>query len=297
MISVADTHADIDTFVRLRRHETLSLHHLCQGIHILDCHWLLPRNKRALMQRPTAAEMQKRQSMLYELIYYIFDSIMIPLLRTNFYATESVAFRNRTIYFRQDDWNTITLPILEKLKAGCFTTLNKNEAISIMNGRDFGYSYVRLLPKLNGVRPIVNLRRRSVKIDRNKSESQQLVQQQQSINNILNITFHVLNYEKRSDLNRLGSSVFGAQDVYERLFDYKEKVLTSNKGALPRLYFVKVDVACAFDSIDQEKLLEIVQDIVSHVSGNEGLMINDLVANDQPFTGSLCDPEVLSDYG
>jgi len=211
-------------------------------------------------------EMKKRQSLLYELLYYLFDSLLIPLLRTNFYATESAAFRNRTIYFRQDDWNAITLPLLERLKAGCFTSISKNEAIGIMSGRDFGYSYVRLLPKQTGVRPIVNLRRRSVKLDRNNRDSNQVVQQQQSINNILNVTFHVLNYEKRSDLSGLGSSVFGAQDIYEKVIKYKTGLLKLWRGTLPRLYFVKVDVACAFDSIDQEKLLEIVNNIVRHVS-------------------------------
>lgn len=259
---------DVDTFVRLRRHETLTLHHLCHGFRLLDCHWLLPRNKRALHQRPTASEMQKRQSLLHELVYYIFDSLLIPLLRTNFYATESAAFRNRTIFFRQDDWNSITQPILEKLKEGCFTTISKNEAVGIMSGRQFGYSYVRLLPKLNGVRPIVNLRRRSIKIDRNiNSESgSQVVQQQQSINNILNVTFHVLKYEKRCNVGSMGSSVFGAQDIYERLYGYKNALLERHSGQLPTLYFVKADVACAFDSIDQGKLIEIVQDIICHVS-------------------------------
>lgn len=208
--------------------------------------------------------MKKRQSLVYELLYYVFDSVLIPLLRTNFYATETTAFRNRTIYFRQDDWNTITYPILEKLKDEHFTSISKNEAIGIMSGRDFGYSYVRLLPKLNGVRPIVNLRRRSVKIDRNK-DLNQFVRQQQSINTILNVTFHIFNYEKRSNVDNLGSSVFGAQDIYEKMRSYKATLLECHNGTLPKLYFVKVDVACAFDSIDQEKLLEIVQDIICHV--------------------------------
>lgn len=203
--------------------------------------------------------------MLHELLYYLFDSFLIPLLRTNFYITDSTAFRNRTIYFRQDDWNTITLPLLEKLREECFTSISKNEAVGIMSGRDFGYSHVRLLPKHNGVRPIVNLRRRSVKIDRNR-ELNQVVQQQQSINNILNVTFHVLNYEKKSHANVLGSSVFGSQDIYERIQSYKATLVKRWPHALPRLFFVKVDVACAFDSIDQEKLLAIVRDILRHVS-------------------------------
>lgn len=35
----------------------------------------------------------------------------------------------------------------------------------------------------------------------------------------------------------------------------------------PRLYFVKVDVQACFDTIEQSKLLEIIKDAISEVSG------------------------------
>ncbi|CAG8798653.1 15348_t:CDS:2, partial [Racocetra fulgida] len=54
----------------------------------------------------------------------------------------------------------------------------------------------------------------------------------------------------------LGGSVFHLNDIYERLKDFKQK-LDGNE-----LYFAKVDVQCCFESMDQEKVLEIVKDVL-----------------------------------
>ena len=248
----------INAFVSARRFETLNLHHIAQGIRITDCHWLLPANRRALKQRPTAEEMEKRRCVLNELIYYLFDSILIPLLRTSFYATESAAFRNRTLFFRQDDWLNVSAPVLDKLKATAFEPVSKAEALSIMSARNFGYSYIRLLPKETGVRPIVNLRRRSQKYGADPYK----MGFQQSINSVLESTFHILNYEKAAQPDLLGASVFGANDIYVRLKRFKQ----SFQGSLPKLYFVKVDIKCAFDTIDQTILLDIIKDLLSNDS-------------------------------
>ena len=40
--------------------------------------------------------------------------------KTSFYITESSAFRNRVLYFRQDDWRTLCAPLIERLTAGTF---------------------------------------------------------------------------------------------------------------------------------------------------------------------------------
>lgn len=278
----------VDRFICLRRYETMNLHEVCQGVRLSDCEWLLPRSDRALWQRPTQTETSKRRALLYELLFWLFDGLLVPLLRTNFYATESAKFRNRVLYFRHDDWSSISQPIFEKLKHECFERVAKHKAVGIMSQRDFGYSFVRLLPKEVGMRPIVNLRRRSVKIDRKASKGVpkaeansklggrqdqqtreaggggQLVRPQQSINTILNTTFQVLNYEKYACPTDLGSSVFGPQDVHERLSRFKAGLHLKYGEKLPELYFLKMDVAGAFDCISQEKLLMIIEEIIRH---------------------------------
>lgn len=44
-----------------------------------------------------------------------------------------------------------------------------------------------------------------------------------------------------------------------------------NANGSPKLYFVKVDVRTCFDSIEQEKLLEILQRVLSEVSHIPGV--------------------------
>jgi telomerase reverse transcriptase len=45
-----------------------------------------------------------------------------------------------------------------------FTSILKHEAEEILRQRKLGFSFVRLLPKDTGVRPIVNLRRKKIEI-------------------------------------------------------------------------------------------------------------------------------------
>lgn len=101
-----------------------------------------------------------------------------PSFQTTFYITESSAYRNKILYFRQDDWATLCRPLIDRLASGTFeripdVNLNllcswnlhtyfglQSEAIELLRQRKLGFSLVRLLPKDTGVRPIVNLRRR-----------------------------------------------------------------------------------------------------------------------------------------
>lgn len=109
--------------------------------------------------------------------------------QTTFYITDSSAFRNRVLYFRQDDWEVLCRPLLDRLAATTFEQITQveefrrdvlshvladliylrlcfmqHEAEELLQQRKLGFSFVRLLPKDTGVRPIVNLRRRRRKL-------------------------------------------------------------------------------------------------------------------------------------
>jgi len=101
----------------------------------------------------------------------------LQVAQTTFYITESAAFRNRVLYFRQDDWDVLCRPLVEKLTTETFVKLDEASFTCLSCGRDdlavcqhaaeeilrqrkLGFSFVRLLPKETGVRPIVNLRRK-----------------------------------------------------------------------------------------------------------------------------------------
>ena len=271
----------IKTFVRGRRFETVTLHQLLQGIRLSDIEWLQPSKR----TKTTREDDLHRRSLLAEVVYYLFDSILTPLLRTTFYVTETQRYRNRVLYFRQDDWLILSKPLLERLKSKLFVPIPRKEALAIMSTRQLGYSHIRLLPKERGVRAIVNLRRRSNKqsVQDAKSTSAKAVAKKQpkkseaalgtSINQILQAAFHILTYEKSAQASEYASSVLGPNEIFRQLKDFQEKVLgdahKNGSGSTP-LYFIKMDVRTAFDTIEQDKLIEIVQKILSHVGMHSG---------------------------
>ena len=48
----------------------------------------------------------------------------VTTTQTTFYATESSVFRNRIIYFRQDDWQTLCEPLLKRLASVTFKEMD-----------------------------------------------------------------------------------------------------------------------------------------------------------------------------
>ena len=106
------------------------------------------------------SDFRKRNEIFQEFVYWVFDSFLIPLIRTNFYVTESNAHRNRLFYFRHDVWRMLTEPSLTTLKLQMFEEMPNERANRILAVRPLGFSKVRLLPKKQGVRMIMNLKRR-----------------------------------------------------------------------------------------------------------------------------------------
>ncbi|GLB40371.1 putative telomerase reverse transcriptase [Lyophyllum shimeji] len=246
----------VKEFIQCRRFESLTLHHIIQGFSTLACDWLMPPGEAAHRQsRVSVSDALKRRELLEEFIFWYFDSFVSSLLKTNFYITETSAFRNRVLYFRHDDWAAMCAPLIERLASGTFLKMTDSEAKEVLRQRRLGYSFVRLLPKETGVRPIVNLRRR-------KPIQGRFQLAEQSINQILQAAFHILSYEKREQPHRLGASVFSPDDVYSKLKDFKSRIVRPD-GKLPRLYFVKVDVQACFDTIEQSRLLEILRELIS----------------------------------
>lgn len=166
---------NVDRFIELRRFESLSLHEVSQGLkvnfcerlrtkinisQISDIEWLGSPN--SALNKRSQTDTNKRWEMFYEFIYYVFDSILIPLIRTNFHVTESV-HKYRLFYFRHDTWRTLAEPALTKLKASMFEEVQLDKARKILESRSLGFAQIRLQPKETGIRPIMNLKRRALK--------------------------------------------------------------------------------------------------------------------------------------
>ena len=227
-------------------------------------------------EQPLAlSDFRKRTEIFSELIYYIFDSFLIPLIRTNFHVTESSVHRHRLFFFRHDAWRRLTEPAFARLKHSIMEELKPEAARTILDGRALGFSQIRLLPKDTGMRSIINLRRRSQKLHNGRMVLGR------SINSTVAPAFHVLNFEKVSHNSRrrhhalhlltipqsnhrakLGSSLFSIGDMYGKLRTFR-KALQESGATTNRLYFAKVDVTSCFDTLPQDMLVKLAEDIMS----------------------------------
>lgn len=134
----------------------------------------------------------KRREIFLEFVYWVFDSFLIPLIRSNFHVTESNVHRNRLFYFRHDVWRLLAEPSLSNLRLNLFEEVPTEHATKLLSVRPLGYSKIRLLPKKAGVRLITNLKRK-----------QQIVRNGvtvlgRSINSVMSPAFNVITYEKVS---------------------------------------------------------------------------------------------------
>lgn len=169
----------IDHFIKLRRFEAMSLHEISQDLkvqrshifsivsltnfetlQITDISWLQPPGLGN--QKPSKTDTNKRHEIFLEFLYYIFDSLLIPLIRSHFYVTESNSHRYQVFYFRHEVWKYIAEPSMANLKETMFEEVKLNDALRILESRRLGFSQIRLLPKGDKLRPITNLRRRAL---------------------------------------------------------------------------------------------------------------------------------------
>ncbi|KAF9899978.1 hypothetical protein BX616_002755 [Lobosporangium transversale] len=74
--------------------------------------------------------------------------------------------------------------------------------------------------------------------------------------------FLVLAYERGRQAPQQINSAIGMSDLYQRLKQVKNKLVGPSRRNLPKLYMVKVDIKKAFDSINQDNLLKIIDGIL-----------------------------------
>ena len=217
--------------------------------------WLNPAHVDTSL-RVAASDIRKRKEILLEFVYYVFDSLLIPLIRSNFHVTESNVCQNRLFYFRHDVWRTLTEPAMANFKLSMYEEMKTVKAKKLLDARALGFSQIRLLPKSNGVRPITNLRRRVTKLQNGK------VILGRSINSVMAPVFNVLDFEKRKGPALVGSALFSVGDMYPRLKAFAQKIHRDTPP--PRsYYFAKADAKSCFDTIPQQEVVRLIKQIVS----------------------------------
>ena len=235
----------VDQFIRRRRFEDVNLHSVCQGVRMNAIAWLDHPHASGEAKR-CLTDTRKRELLFHELMFFIFDSVLTPLLRSNFYITESSAHKHKhhLFYFRHDVWKELVEPKLSALECSMFDRVPMNQVRKLSAARLPRTGRLRLVPKGTGVRPIMNLRHAK---------------------SFLKPVHSMLTLEKERQGVQLGSSIFCVADIFPKLLRFRDKL----RGTAPqarRFYFVKVDVQASFDRIPQCRVLELIKRLSSEKS-------------------------------
>eukprot|EP01114_Cavostelium_apophysatum_P022198 TRINITY_DN7957_c0_g1_i2.p1 TRINITY_DN7957_c0_g1~~TRINITY_DN7957_c0_g1_i2.p1 ORF type:complete len:1151 (-),score=257.66 TRINITY_DN7957_c0_g1_i2:26-3478(-) len=245
---------NIRQMIGLRRREKMSLEQVMLGIKISQMEWLMLQKKSQHVKTEGKETTQKkvftslsdwqRQSELAHLFFgWLFDDLIIPLIRFHFYCTESGHHRNRILYFRRRIWAKLFKLSIAELELQVYEKISENEAEDILQSRPFLYSFLRIIPKASGYRPILNFGRRPKNFEHAGS-----------INTVLANAHSIMKFEQVNDPSLYGASVFNADDIYCRVAAFV-RTLPKDK----KLYLSAVDVKSSFDMIKQKKLLQILQ--------------------------------------
>jgi telomerase reverse transcriptase len=232
-------------FVRLRRFERVTVEHLAEGFSVRaifgggeagdpEPEPAAAGARSAARARVPASLAVARQRSAAKLVCWVFTSLVIPLLRAHFYATETEPFRNRVLYFLKPVWRRAAQAEMARITSGgMYVALAGARGPSEV----LPAARMRLLPKASGMRPIVNLKGAGA-------------------NRTLQTVFHVLTAEKE----RGGGILLGLNDVHERLGPF---VRGWRARGCPRLYAVSLDFQKCFDTIEHAKLLRVMSEVMT----------------------------------
>ncbi|XP_073027917.1 telomerase reverse transcriptase isoform X1 [Primulina eburnea] len=212
-------------------------------------------------------------------MFWLFTQIVSPLVQANFYVTESENEKQEVSYYRKSYWKKLLREAENGLKDQSYCQLNHASTRKILEKRSFGFSRIRLCPKRKGFRVLANLQASSKiphcpllpgihfdqHLGRTSSHNLRSVKFEsfKSVNSVLHDLHVVLKGIQTIESDKLGSSVFDYNDVHRKLVPFLFN-LKNGPAPMPSAFLVVSDVSKAFDSLNQDKLLDIMKDVMSY---------------------------------
>ncbi|XP_061118802.1 telomerase reverse transcriptase [Conger conger] len=232
----------VKAFLSMGRFDRLSLSELMWKMKVKECNWL----KISKTGRVLASEHRYRERLLGRFLAWLLKGYVVGLVRALFYVTESGGQKNILRFYRSKVWNRLQqLGFSKLLTKGQWEPLTAEQGSALP--KTTVVSCLRCIPKQDGLRPIV----RVVRMDAQARWFQARVKD-------LHAVLRVCVEERPS---WLGATVFGVQDIHRVLGQFA----AAQKDNPQPLYFVKMDVSGAYDSLPHDKLMEVVCEVLSPV--------------------------------
>jgi hypothetical protein len=276
----------VQGFVLLRRKECLSNKRLMHGIRTTHLTWLQGEKRKNVKLSRTDNEATSRLAL--QVFRWLFRSFIIPLLRSNFYVTETEFGAKKVFYYRKPVWSAFRALSMRLLLQRQFRELSKAEVAKCLVSHRMGFSRLRLLPKTTGVRPIAHLskphhvnleellmvsKRRKVDLPpgtvptprSTKALTTARQSYEESTNSILAQLFDVLTYESTLRGVPFGSGLQGLNDFYPRYQRYIAGLKSQIGCGQPlNLVFASVDIEKCYDNINQKHMYDIASRQITH---------------------------------
>uniref|UniRef100_A0A3Q3RT35 Telomerase reverse transcriptase n=1 Tax=Mastacembelus armatus TaxID=205130 RepID=A0A3Q3RT35_9TELE len=241
----------LNFFVRVRgflhsgKFERLSLAELMWKIKVNDCGWL----KISKTGRFPPSELSYRTQILGQFLAWLLDGYVVGIVRACFYVTESMGQKNALRFYRQEVWAKLQeLAFRAHLSKGQMQELTQAEVVSLPKATVV--SRLRFIPKTDGMRPIT----RVIGADAKTRISLKCLWRVRDLLDMLQACV-------RSTPSLLGSTVWGMTDIHKVLCS----LALAQKNNPQPLYFAKVDVSGAYESLPHEKLIEVIGQALSPV--------------------------------
>uniref|UniRef100_A0A3B1KJQ8 Telomerase reverse transcriptase n=1 Tax=Astyanax mexicanus TaxID=7994 RepID=A0A3B1KJQ8_ASTMX len=217
--------------------QRLSLGQVMWRMRVSDCHWVGHK------KRHCPSEHRYREWILGQFLLWMMESFVVGLVKAMFYVTESMGTKHALQFYRRDIWTKLQdMAFREHLSKGQWEALTPQQVAALP--KSTVKSRIRFIPKASGMRPITRL----------SGAGSALQTSVRDLQNVLGLCV-------RENPVLLGSTVWGRQDIHRVL----SSIAPQHAHNPHPLYFVKVDVSGAYDSLPHAKLLEVVGEVLDPV--------------------------------
>ncbi|XP_068431082.1 telomerase reverse transcriptase isoform X2 [Clinocottus analis] len=222
-------------FLSSGKFERLSLAELMWTMRVNDCDWL----KISKTGGVPPSELSYRTQILGQLLSWLLDGYVVGLVRACFYVTESASQKNAVRFYRQEVWAKLQdLAFKMHLSKGQMEELSPAQVAALP--KSTVVSRLRFIPKTDSMRPITRVVGADAKTRGYRGRVRDLLD--------------ILRACVCSTPALLGSTVWGMTDIHKVL----RSIAPAQEKEPQPLYFVKVDVSGAYESLPHDKLKEVI---------------------------------------
>lgn len=235
----------IKQFVKLNKHEMINKNLLLGKIDITKIDWL----KFKTSSKNYYYFEKENRFVLWRLFRWIFEDVVVSLIRCFFYVTEQQKSYSETYYYRKNIWDIIMKYSIADLEKETLEEVKKDAVKDWKREFRFETGKLRLIPKKTTFRPIMTFNKKI-------KESDGKVSKQTTNTKLSNSHLMLKTLKNRMFKDPFGFAVFNYDDVMKKYEEFANKWRSVN---CPKLYFVTMDIEKCYDSVDREKLSQFLE--------------------------------------